>query len=150
MIVGVTGWRRHTDVAFIYAAMDRYVGVYKDFFVSKSVVRMGDADGADEIVRQWCRHHCLEYRRYAADWHSYGKAAGPMRNKLLLTQEWCTLNPDGTGEMLWRPSRVDLLIGFPEPGVPPKIPGSGSWDCIGQAFAMGIETVIPGYEKRGM
>lgn len=143
MIVAVTGWRLHSNTAFICASMDRLVGVYRDF---QPVVRMGDAAGADEIVWRWCQDNGIDYRRYRADWDSHGKRAGPLRNRQMLTQEWYTEDVSGLGEKRWRHSKVDLLIAFPHPEVEPKLPGSGSWNCIGQAFTLGIEVLIPAYK----
>lgn len=149
MIVAVTGWRFHTGRDLIRGHMDSFWARHEDFFAGELLVRVGDATGADEIVLNWCKDNGIEYRRYGAQWDQFGKAAGPKRNEQMLTQEWYTRDPSGHGEVLWRPSRADLLIGFPEPGAHPKIPGSGSWNCIGQAFTLGIEILIPSNIKRG-
>jgi SLOG family YspA-like protein len=137
MIIAVTGWRRWKDAEFIENELERYVfpGV---------IVRLGDMSGADAIVWEWCRKQGVEYRRYRADWHQYGKAAGPIRNRTMLTREWFTADPSGLGEQAFRERKANMLLAFPEPEVMPRA-GSGSWDCIGAAVSLGISLVVPGY-----
>lgn len=46
----------------------------------------GGARGADFLSSEWARHWELEYDVYYADWATYEKAAGPIRNKLMLEE----------------------------------------------------------------
>lgn len=41
----------------------------------------GGASGADECGRKWADENEIVVRYFPADWKSYGKAAGPMRNR---------------------------------------------------------------------
>lgn len=46
----------------------------------------GEAKGADFLARVWAKFRYLPYEAYPADWKTYGKAAGPIRNKAMLTE----------------------------------------------------------------
>ena len=43
----------------------------------------GCAGGADTWGEQWAAEHGIEVAKFPAPWKKYGKAAGPMRNKLM-------------------------------------------------------------------
>lgn len=147
MIVAVTGWRYHEDQTFIWGEMDDLLDRCDP---EELTVRGGDATGADALVEQWCLRNGIIFDKYEADRYPGGAlrpGSGPARNKMVLTMEKHVKWP--SGEVWYMPKRADLLVGFPEPGAHPKIPGSGSWNCIGQAFTLGIEILIPSNIKRG-
>ena len=48
-----------------------------------TVVISGTAQGADVLGEQWAKSHGLEIERYPADWAEHGRAAGPIRNRLM-------------------------------------------------------------------
>ncbi len=47
----------------------------------------GEARGADSMARELARERKLTVERYPADWATYGRAAGPIRNKQMLDAE---------------------------------------------------------------
>mgnify|MGYP000473452846 CR=1 FL=1 len=57
----------------------------------------GEAMGADLIAANWATKmmmqdgHAVEVEHYPADWEKYGKGAGPVRNKQMLTEGQPTL-----------------------------------------------------------
>lgn len=82
MIIVTTGGRDYTDFETVETTLDDlYVSVGGDLRV-----RVGDATGADALVRAWCIRRLVEWRLFEADWAHYGAAAGPIRNKQML--EW--------------------------------------------------------------
>lgn len=81
-----------------------------------SLLRHGGAEGADFHAAKWARARGVPTQRYPADWRSFGRSAGPIRNAAMLA--------DG----------ADLVIAFPG--------GSGTADMIRKAETAGI-TVIP-------
>jgi hypothetical protein len=152
MIIAVTGWRYHTDDCLIRETMNElaYGNSRRGHDPEDLVVRGGDATGADDLIEQWCLYQGIAYDKYVADHYPSGAlmpGAGPARNRRVLTMEKHVKWP--SGEVWYTPKRADLLVGFPEPGAHPKIPGSGSWNCIGQAFTLGIEILIPANIKIG-
>ena len=75
----------------------------------------GGATGADQIARQWWRHYSRgEIFTVRADWKKNGKAAGPIRNQLMLDH--------------YKP---DIVVAFPG--------GSGTADMVRRAKAAGVK-----------
>lgn len=75
----VCGDRYWDDTKFIYDTLDRLaLEVYIDCLIE------GDGKGVDRIAGFWARSHSIDNFKYPADWQSYGKRAGPMRNHEML------------------------------------------------------------------
>jgi hypothetical protein len=78
----------------------------------------GGASGADDLAAQWCSlmpdvvHH-----RYNADWSRDGRAAGPIRNALMLSD-----------------FKPELVVAFPG--------GRGTADMVKRAVAAGVKVVV--------
>jgi SLOG family YspA-like protein len=51
-----------------------------------TVVVEGEARGADKIAGRLARLKGLEVDPYPADWDTYGKSAGPIRNRQMLVE----------------------------------------------------------------
>jgi cephalosporin hydroxylase len=73
----------------------------------------GGARGADALADEWQKSRAVRTRRYNADWLGQGRAAGVIRNQLMLV--------DG---------KPDLVIAFPG--------GRGTADMIRRAKAAGV------------
>lgn len=125
MIVAVSGWRDWSNKSVIVQAVG---SLMKDPI---PMFRMGDCPtGADAWMLELVAEFKLPYERYVADWDQYATHAGPLRNRAMLKGQGYTAQ------------RANLLLAFPEPHKYPKIPGSGTWGCIGEAAALGIQTVV--------
>jgi hypothetical protein len=83
-----------------------------------AVIIQGGARGADEHARTWAKDRGIPVETYAADWKQYGRAAGPIRNGVMLAE-----------------SRPDGVVAFPG--------GSGTADCVRQAKALGLKVWEP-------
>lgn len=123
MSIAFTGGRRYRDAAgrvpFIVDLIMRVEGAV--MFAGKDSVRfrVGDCPtGLDAIVRSYLRETLFIYK---ADWEAHGKAAGPIRNRNMLTG---ASGEDGTNDT------ADLLIVFPG--------GRGTADCEEKSLAYGI------------
>lgn len=79
--------------------------VLNQFYPQIDMIGVGDAPGADLLVRNWCRDKVVRFKVFVADWQKNGKAAGPIRNRLMID----TIKPD-------------VLIAFPG--------GDGTNDCV--------------------
>ncbi len=61
--------------------------VYIDFCLSNIrkenniIIVSGGASGADALGERYAKENGLEIERHPADWRTYGKSAGPRRNK---------------------------------------------------------------------
>lgn len=76
----------------------------------------GGAQGADTMARQFAIGRKWPYTEVPADWKLHGKAAGPIRNRVMLDM------------------KPDLVIAFhTDPGL-----GKGTKDCVEEARRRGI------------
>jgi hypothetical protein len=79
MRVLICGSRDWDDVACIERVVQELAAADPDL-----VVIEGEARGADSIARDAARRLGVPVIKYPADWVSYGRAAGPMRNQQML------------------------------------------------------------------
>lgn len=83
---------------------------------SIDVLIHGGSRGADSLAGEWAKLSRIPVEVYRADWQQLGKAAGPIRNRRMLSE-----------------GRPDMVLAFPG--------GRGTADMIDQARAAGV-TVI--------
>lgn len=79
----------------------------------------GGATGADRLARQWAERNGVPVQTYEADWKTYGRRAGPLRNHYMLVDG----KPDG-------------VVAFPG--------GRGTADMIQQAERAGVKVWCTG------
>lgn len=91
MRVLVCGGRNYTDYWTVFEVLD---GQHKASPIA--LIIEGGALGADRFARRWAQERGIPFKTFEADWKTYGKAAGPLRN----------------GDMLCE-GRPDLIIAFP-------------------------------------
>jgi hypothetical protein len=76
MKVLVTGSRNFPDESKVHMALDVWADGY---------VVVGDCPtGADKFARQWCDSKGVECEVHYADWDAHGRAAGPIRNQVMI------------------------------------------------------------------
>ena len=73
LVVGSRGFHNYTLLS-IY--LDKCINEKKDICIVS-----GGAKGADELAKQYAISHKLEYKKFKADWKTYGKSAGYRRNE---------------------------------------------------------------------
>lgn len=105
----VCGGRHYADRGAVFAFLDDIANGGRIHIVQ------GGAEGADGLAREWALSRCVPLTTYPADWRK-GKAAGPIRNTQMLTDE----NPS-------------LVIAFPG--------GKGTADMIAKAKAKGVKVI---------
>lgn len=76
----------------------------------------GGALGADALAAEWAIKHDITCASYAADWRTQGRAAGPIRNSLML-----------------REGKPDVVVAFPG--------GRGTADMMAKARAAGVQVI---------
>lgn len=104
MRIVVTGGRLYADAQALFLVLD---------LLKPDRVAQGGAPGADSLALEWCAVRRVECISYPADWLTHGNAAGPIRNREMLTEE-----------------RPDAVVAFPG--------NVGTRDCKQQARAMGL------------
>lgn len=131
MIYVFSGWREWTDYKFIKKFLDDQM-----FGSDYDEIRVGDCpSGVDRMIQEELNLQSMPFTEYEADWDQLGKMAGPIRNNNMLIG---TKNQNRLAE---------LLVAFPQPSVGPY-PHSGTWDCIGQAWRLGIDVLLPAYRRK--
>ena len=108
----VTGSRDWTNTRLVQAVLDEV----RDILGEQFVVVHGKARGLDRIAAVWARRHGTE-DPYPADWDSYGKAAGAIRNAEMVA------------------AGAIICLAFPLPD------SRGTLDCMEKAEAAGIPVV---------
>jgi len=112
MKVLVCGGRDFADWEKLFRTLDEVTAGHYGLHVIH-----GNAPGADRIGGLWAHKKKLKVTTYPADWHSYGKAAGPIRNQFMLDDG----KPDvvvacpggkGTADMVARAKKAGVRIVF--------------------------------------
>lgn len=95
----VCGSRTFHDYRLFCSHIDRIDGI-------RSIIH-GGAFGADALAARYaCDRHLLT-QVFEADWHQYGRAAGPIRNRQMAPHAGCAIafwdgSSAGTADMLLR------------------------------------------------
>lgn len=110
MIVAVAGGRDFNDPAFVSR-------ILWGFHSSNGITEMheGGAKGWDSWCRQWARNQGIQVITYWANWEKHGKAAGHMRNGLILERakpECLIAGPGGRGtaNMVMQATKLGIRI----------------------------------------
>ncbi len=95
-LVLITGGRDYADVGAVFDCLARLNSQF-----GRLVVIHGDADGADTLAYKVCKELGIEQVRVPATWTKYQRAAGPIRNQLMLdlfpNLDMVLAFPGGTG-----------------------------------------------------
>jgi hypothetical protein len=108
----ICGGRDYDDRRTLFTTLDR-IDLERGPF---DVLIHGNARGADSIADAWAKSHKVPVLAVLPDWQRHGKAAGPVRNRRMITD--CAPN---------------LVIAFPG--------GRGTANMINQARAAKIEVI---------
>lgn len=57
-----------------------------DYSLDDLTIIEGEAKGADFLARVWAKYLGVMCEKYPADWKTYGKRAGPIRNAQMLKE----------------------------------------------------------------
>jgi YspA, cpYpsA-related SLOG family len=66
---------------FLFRALD---SLHDDSSITAII--SGGARGADALAIEWAREQDIRHEVYAADWVSYGRKAGPIRNQQMIDE----------------------------------------------------------------
>jgi len=103
----VTGSRDLTDRTPVWEALMAQAKIAGG--LTKITVIHGDACGADAHAKNFCKVYEVLEEKYPADWKSFGKAAGPIRNSVMIA------------------AGVDVVLAFP------RGKARGTMDCATKA-----------------
>ena len=79
MIIIVSGGRKYRNQTRVYKALD---AVHAKRRITLLI--QGFAQGADKLARAWAISRGVSFLDVPADWELYGKAAGPIRNSIMV------------------------------------------------------------------
>ena len=113
MRVLVTGGRKYDNYKKVSDVLDK---VFSSFPSKDDVIINGAATGTDSLAALWAKNNNVSTAEFPAQWHRFGKRAGPIRNKEMLEK-----------------AKPHFVIAFPG--------GKGTADMIAQAKAAGIEVM---------
>ncbi len=89
----VCGGRDFNNKELLFKTLDELI---KENNWTDIVILEGEAKGADTLVKDYVAKRNLLFKPYPADWKSWGKAAGPIRNKAMVTDcDYCVAFWDG-------------------------------------------------------
>jgi len=106
----VTGSRDWTDRQRVFDVLNR---------LRPTVIIEGGARGLDTIVSQLAKSWGIPIITFPADWRTYGKAAGSIRNQQMLDE-----------------GKPDYVVAFPLPQ------SKGTWDMVRRARKAGLAIEI--------
>lgn len=81
MIVLVCGGRYFTDARLVNKTLD-------ELHAAKAISLLihGKATGADTLGGKWARSHIVPVKEFPADWRTFRRRAGPIRNRQMLVE----------------------------------------------------------------
>jgi hypothetical protein len=74
----VCGSRSFDNYPLMKSILDKH---YKDGYI---LIVSGGAEGADKLAERYAKENGLEMKIFEAEWHIYGKKAGPIRNEKMV------------------------------------------------------------------
>lgn len=113
LVCGGRDYVGESNKDYLFRFLDEVLKVYD---ITKVIT--GGAKGADSLAVEWATSRNIPVSIYQANWFRDGKAAGPIRNKVMLTE-----------------GQPDLVIAFPTGG-------PGTKNMIKQAEEAGVKVVI--------
>lgn len=98
---------------FLFTTLDELTWQYSND--RELVIINGDAHGADNCAIEWAMMNQVKHREYPANWKKYKKAAGPIRNEQMITQEYPKLviafpGDKGTDDMMKKARRYNIEL----------------------------------------
>ncbi len=108
----ICGGRHYSDDRWMGAQLLRIAGDVGEF----TLIIHGGAKGADLMADAWAKFVNVPTMRFDANWDGDGRAAGPIRNRLMLTE-----------------GKPDIVIAFPG--------GRGTANMISQARKAGVRVI---------
>lgn len=94
----ICGSRTITDRDWIFEKTEEYIReLYQKTNDSDVTIIEGGARGVDQIASSFAVCHNYACKEYPADWNTYGKAAGPIRNEQMVKAcDYCLIFWDGS------------------------------------------------------
>lgn len=110
MRVLVCGGRDYNEIDTVYYTLDQ---IHAETPIT--LIIEGGAKGADRLARRWALYRGVLYVTEEADWAKDGKAAGPIRNALMLEKHEPSLvvafpGGKGTADMVSKARHAGVVV----------------------------------------
>ena len=114
----VTGGRAYKNREAVFKALDALAGTTSSWKVPPvpvHIIHGACPTGADKYADQWVDSRHVTCERFRADWNKWGKAAGPIRNQLMIDRgkpHYVVAFPGdvGTADMVDRAHRHGIRV----------------------------------------
>lgn len=80
----IAGSRKFNDYDFLKKKVNKFLENKKDSH--KIIIISGHAKGTDELGERYAKEKGYNTKIYPAEWKKYGRAAGPIRNKIMINK----------------------------------------------------------------
>lgn len=124
MRILVCGGREYNDWPHVRGVLDALAEKHSlnfnpddNWLPSDIVIIEGGATGADQLAATWAMVNCAQLQEFKADWKRHGRAAGALRNQLIIEA-----------------GKPDLVVAFPG--------GKGTANMIECARKAGVEVQV--------
>ena len=92
----ICGSRSIYNASLIFSEINKCV--QENNFQDITVIE-GEAKGVDTVARLWAERYSHSIESYPADWNKYGKAAGYIRNEIMVKAcDFCLILWDGNSK----------------------------------------------------
>ena len=89
----ICGSRNITDAPYIFSKINKCIE--ENQFKNITIIE-GEARGVDRAAKQWATRYNCPIESYPANWDEYGKAAGYIRNEIMVKAcDFCLIIWDG-------------------------------------------------------
>jgi hypothetical protein len=95
MRILICGGRSYYKKAFLFYTLDKIRSKYSEMLICH-----GDAPGADYLASMWAKERNIPCFAFPAKWNTYGRSAGPIRNRQMIDEfkpELVVAFPGGKG-----------------------------------------------------
>ena len=82
----VSGGRNYTDRKRVYAEIMAIFTDYSQEWAGCVLIHGACPTGADKLADDWAAENEVPVMKYPPEWHKYGRAAGPFRNRRMLEE----------------------------------------------------------------
>lgn len=114
MRVIVCGGRNFRDAAFLDVALSAFHRKHRiELVITGDGDGVAGAPGADKLAASWATAHGIHVASVRALWKTHDKAAGPIRNGILLT-----LDPEAVIAFPGGPGTADMVKRARDEGLP--------------------------------
>jgi hypothetical protein len=84
MKLAIVGSRNYSNYQQFCQLIDEALAKWLLGVTNVEEVVSGGAQGADLMAERWARERKIPVKIFRPDWNKWGKAAGPMRNQLII------------------------------------------------------------------